>query len=354
MMSMLETFPESVKEVCGMEICTIRDVARRAGVAVSTVSRVLNGKKDVSEATRKRVLEVVEAFGYVQNGNARFLKQDRSEFAVIIVRGRRSVFLSDAAERMLAYAQGGKTPFFTEYIDETDDEFDVMRHLYAQKRAGAFIFLGSRLDERCEAVRAMGVPCVFATVDATVRDFGCASSVSIDDRAAACAVMNGLIEKGHKRIAIFGGNPEGDDPIARRYQGAVESISSHGMAFDPQELFCQVRFSLDGAYESAKAYFASHPDVTAVFAMSDTIAAGVIRALHDLGRAVPQDVSVAGFDGTQMAKYFIPSIATVSQPVEDIARESVALLLELIAGGDARHVTVDYRLVDGESVAARK
>lgn len=337
-----------------MEVYTIRDVARRAGVAVSTVSRVLNGKKDVSEATRKRVLEVVEECGYVQNGNARFLKQDRSEFAVIIVRGRRSVFLSDVAERVLAYAQNREIPMFTEYIDEADDEFDMMRQLYAQKRAGAFVFLGSRLDDRCEAVRAMGVPCVFATVDAAARDFGCASSVSIDDSAAACAVMDGLLQKGHRHIAIFGGNPEGDDPIARRYQGAAQSVASHGVAFDPAHAFREVRFSMEGGYECAKAYFTEHPEVTAVFAMSDAIAAGVIRALHELGRRVPEDVSVAGFDGTQMARYFIPSIATVSQPVESIARKSVELLRELMDGGDARHVTVDYRIVDGESVSVKK
>lgn len=335
-----------------MEVYTIRDVARRAGVAVSTVSRVLNGKKDVSEATRKRVLEVVEECGYVQNGNARFLKQDRSGFAAIIVRGRLSAFLSDVAERMRLYAQECGLKTITEYIDEMDDEFDVMRQLHAQKRAGAFVFLGSRLDERCEAVRALGAPCVFATVDASARDFGCASSVSIDDHAAAGAVITGLIQKGHTRIAIFGGNPEGDDPIARRHQGAVDALRAHGVALNTED-FCQVRFSLEDAYASAKAYFAEHPDVTAAFAMSDTIAAGVIRALHDLGKAVPGDVSVAGFDGTALARYFIPSIATVSQPAEDIAQVSVALLLERMAGEDARHVTIAHTLVDGESVSVR-
>ena len=111
---------------------------------------------------------------------------------------------------------------------------------------------------------------------------------------------------------------------------------------------------MEGGYECAKAYFTEHPEVTAVFAMSDAIAAGVIRALHELGRRVPEDVSVAGFDGTQMARYFIPSIATVSQPVESIARKSVELLRELMDGGDARHVTVDYRIVDGESVSVKK
>ena len=127
-----------------MEICTIRDVARRAGVAVNTVSRVLNGKPDVSEATRRRVLDVVEECGFVQNGHARFLKQDQSEFAMIIVRGRHSMFLGDAAERMLAFAQGKKTPFIVKYIDEEDDEFDTMRQCYAQKRAGGFVFLAAR------------------------------------------------------------------------------------------------------------------------------------------------------------------------------------------------------------------
>lgn len=336
-----------------MEICTIRDVARRAGVAVSTVSRVLNGKPDVSEATRRRVLDVVEECGFVQNGHARFLKQDQSEFAMIIVRGRRSMFLSDAAEHMLAFAQGKKTPFIVKYIDEEDDEFDTMRQCYAQKRAGGFVFLGSRLDERSEAVRALGVPCVFATVDASARDFANASSVSIDDRAAARAMMDRLIAQGHERVAIFGGCPEGDDPFTRRFQGAVDSLQAHGIAFTAEDAFRQVRFSLPGAYECAKAFFEARRDVTAVFAMSDTIAAGVIRALHDLGLRVPQDVSVSGFDGMEMARFYIPSIATVRQPVEAIARESVELLCSLMEGGDACHVTVDYELVDGESIAQK-
>ena len=336
-----------------MEVYTIRDVARRAGVAVSTVSRVLNGRPDVSEETRRRVLEIVEECGYVQNDNARSLKRTRAEFAAIIVRGRRSVFLGDVAERMLACAEGLKTPFIVEYIDEEGDEFDAMRKLYTEKGVGGVILLGSRLDERSEAVRALGMPCVFATVDASGRDFQNASSVSIDDRAAACAMMDRLLDAGHRLVAIFGGNPEGDDPMARRYQGALLSLDKHGMAFDPALFYQQVRFSLSGAYECAKHFFEAHRDVTAVLAMSDTIAAGVIRALRDLGLRVPQDVSVAGYDGTEMARYFIPSIATVRQPMDDIARESVALLCQMMEGGEPRHVTVDYVLVEGESIGER-
>ena len=333
-----------------MEIYTIRDVARKAGVAVSTVSRVLNGRPDVSEETRRRVMEVVTECGYVQNGNARFLKHTRTDFAAIIVRGRRSMFLSDVAEQMLSCAQGMKTPFLIKYIDEADDEFDTLRQLYAEKRAGGFILLGSRLDERSEVVRALGVPCVFATVDASRSGMENASSVCIDDRAATRAMMDHLLESGHRRVAIFGGNRYGDDVFARRYRGAMDSLTAHGMRFDPEESYCCLRFSLDGAYDAARQFFEAHRDVTAVLTMSDTMAAGVIRALADLGLRVPQDVSVTGFDGTQMSRYYIPSITTICQPVEAIARESVTLLCDMLEGGQPRYVTLDYMLMEGESV----
>ena len=118
-----------------VEIYTIRDIARKAGVGVSTVSRVLNGRPDVSEETRKRVMDVVNTCGFVQNDNARFLKRSRTGFAAIIVRGRRNMFLSGIAEQMLAMTQGSKTPFLIEYIDEEDDEFDALRKLYAERAA---------------------------------------------------------------------------------------------------------------------------------------------------------------------------------------------------------------------------
>ncbi|MBP3655378.1 MAG: LacI family DNA-binding transcriptional regulator [Clostridia bacterium] len=334
-----------------MEIYTIRDIARKAGVGVSTVSRVLNGRPDVSETTRKRVTEVVEACGFVQNRNARNLKTTKPVFAAIIVRGRRNMFLSDMAEEMLHCAQGYKTPFIVKYIDEEDDEFGAMRQLWNEKRAGGFILLGSRIDERSEIVASLGMPCVFATVDAAGSGIANASSVCIDDRAAAREVMDRLLANGHTNVAVFGGNSEGNDVFARRYQGAMDSLRAHGVDFNPEH-YVVTRFTLTGAYESARRFFEGHREITAVLAMSDTVAAGVIRALWELGLRVPQDVSVTGYDGTEMAKYFIPAIDTVRQPTKEIARESVKLLCEMLEGGERRDVTVAYEYVPGESVAA--
>ena len=274
-----------------MEIYTIKDVARKAGVAVSTVSRVLNGRPDVSEETRKRVMDVVEECGFVQNRNARNLKSTKSVFAAIIVRGRRNAFLNDIAEQMIECAQGLKTPFLVKYIDEQADEFEAMRQLYAERRAGGFILLGSRLDERAETVNALGVPCVFATVDASDRGLENTACVCIDDRAAMRAMMDRLLDAGHRRVAVFGGNREGDDIFARRYRGAMDSLQEHAIPYDPDE-YVKLRFSLSDAYTEAKKLFEKHRDITAVVTMSDTRAEGVIRALTDMGRRVPQDVSV--------------------------------------------------------------
>ena len=306
-------------------------------------------RPDVSEETRKRVLDVVEQFGFVQNRNARNLKNTKPVFAAIIVRGRRNAFLNDVATHMIEYSQGLKTPFLIKYIDEQDDEFDTMRQLYAEKRAGSFILLGSRLDERCEAVRVLGVPVVFATVDAQQAEFDNASSVCVDDRAATHAMMDRILAQGHTRVAVFGGNREGNDIFARRYQGAMDSLKAHGIAYNPDE-YVHSRFSLEGGYESAMRFFETHRDVTAVLTMSDMMAMGVTRALREMGLRVPEDVSVSGFDGTQMARYYVPSIASVRQPVEEIAHRSVELLCDILEGGQVQHVKVDYSLVEGESV----
>lgn len=333
-----------------MEIYTIRDVARKAGVAVSTVSRVLNGRPDVSEETRKKVMDVVEACGFVQNRNARNLKNTKPTFAAVIVRGRRNAFLNDIAEQMIECAQGLKTPFLLKYIDEEDDEFDTMRQLYAEKRAASFILLGARMDERSQAVRDVGVPVVFATVDAGNMGYENASSVCIDDRAATRAMMDRILQQGHTRVAVIGGCRDGEDIFAKRYLGAMDSLRAHGIAYDPDE-YVLSRFTLVGAYEGALRFFETHRDVTAVLTMSDMMAIGVIRALCDLGLRVPQDVSVSGFDGVEIARYVIPSITTVRQPTEEIAQKSVDLLCEMLEGGTARHVTVGYTLVEGESLA---
>lgn len=335
-----------------MKIYTIRDVAQLAGVSVTTVSRVLNHRPDVNAATREKVERVMVECNFVGNANARSLKQLDGDVAALILRGRSNPFLSGLAETMLQFAREADISFLMESIDEKDDEFQTALRLMHEKRARGFIFIGSRLDERLEVLRGQDVPMVFATVNAVNAGLPRAASVSIDDRRMGREAMEMLIRAGHTKIAIFGGSRNQGDGLADRYIGAREACEQAGVPFD-ETRYVETRFSLEDAYNAARNFFATRSDTTAVFAMSDMVAMGVIRALKDIGRRVPEDVSVVGFDGVEMGKYFIPSLSTIVQPQEEIARQSVDVLLDMMEkDGSARHLTVAAAPLLRESIAS--
>lgn len=335
-----------------MKIYTIRDVAQLAGVSVTTVSRVLNHRPDVNAATREKVERVMVECNFVGNANARSLKQLDGDVAALILRGRSNPFLSGLAETMLQFAREADISFLMESIDEKDDEFQTALRLMHEKRARGFIFIGSRLDERLEVLRGQDVPMVFATVNAVNAGLPRAASVSIDDRRMGREAMEMLIRAGHTKIAIFGGSRNQGDGLADRYIGAREACEQAGVPFD-ETRYVETRFSLEDAYNAARNFFATRSDTTAVFAMSDMVAMGVIRALRDINRRVPEDVSVVGFDGVEMGKYFIPSLSTIVQPQEEIARQSVDVLLDMMEkDGSARHLTVTAAPLLRESIAS--
>ena len=333
-----------------MKIYTIKDIAQKAGVSVTTVSRVLNKRPDVNQATREKVERVMEECHFTGNANARGLKQTDGEIVAIILRGRENPFLNSLAEAVLQYTHGLEASFLVEYVDEKADEFQTAVRLSHEKRVTGCIFLGGRIDERAHVLQNLDMPMVFATISAERAELPRAGSVFIDNRAMGFAAMQTLINAGHQRIAIFGGVRQGNDGFTQRYQGAMEALEAAGIPFD-EERYVDTRFSLRGAYDTARGFFAMKPDTTAVFAMSDTVAMGVIRALSDIGRRVPQDVSVVGYDGIEMGKYFLPRLTTVEQPINDIARESVAMLMGMLEKGEEpRHVVVPASLITRESV----
>lgn len=334
-----------------MKIYTIRDVAKLAGVSVTTVSRVLNHRPDVNAATREKVERVMAECNFVGNASARSLKQLDGDVAALILRGRSNIFLSQLAEMMLQFAGETGVSFLLETIDEKADEFQTALRLTHEKRARGFIFVGSRLDGRAQVLRGLEAPLVFATVPARELELPRVASVAVDDRRMGRLAMETLIQAGHRRIAVFGGRRDQGDALAERYLGAREACETAGVPFD-ESRYVETRFSLSDAYGAARAFFPTRGDTTAVFAMSDLVAMGVIRALKDMGKSVPEDVSVFGFDGIEMGKYFLPSLTTIAQPQEEIARKSVEVLLDMMNGGEGRHVTLPAALIRRESVGA--
>ena len=333
-----------------MKIYTIKDIARKAGVSVTTVSRVLNKRPDVNQATREKVEQVMAECHFVGNANARGLKQTEGATVAIILRGRDNPFLNRLAEAVLQYSCGHEAAFLLEYVDEQADEFQTALRLSHERRIAGFIFLGGNVDERARQYQGMDTPMVFATVNAAQAGISRAGSVIINDESMGCQAMQTLIDAGHERIAIFGGEREDKGCFSQRYCGALRALHQAGLSFD-DELYVTTRFSPHGAYTMARDFFAAHEDVTAVFAMSDTVAMSIVRALADMGRSVPGDVSVIGYDGIEMGEYFIPRLTTVEQPVDAIARESVRMLMGMVENNEEpEHLTIEGTLIRRESV----
>ena len=307
-----------------MKVYTIRDIAEMAGVSVTTVSRVLNHRPDVNQATRKKVEEIIRDCHFVGNSNARGLKQG-NEVIGVVIRGRSNPFLSSLAEAILDRADTVPDNFVTEYIDEKDDEFQTAVRMTRQNHVKGLIFVGSLIDDRVRAI--------------------------MDDRAMGRLVAEELLSLGHTRIAVFGSNPVAGDSLAMRFSGFCEAYAERGLTYD-KTLYRETRFSYDAGYEVAKVFFEERPDATALFAMSDTVAVGAIRALKDLGRSVPGDVSIVGFDGIDISRFMVPRLTTVEQPVGEIARRSVNLLLDMMEKRAApRHILVEALFRKRESIA---
>ena len=321
-----------------------------AGVSVTTVSRVLNHRPDVNIGTREKVERIIRDCHFVGNTNARGLKQG-NEVIGVVIRGRSNPFLSSLAEAILERADNVPDNFVTEYIDERGDEFQTALRMTHQNHVKGLIFVGSLIDDRVRAIRNLDVPMVFTTVNAETAALPRASSVAVDDRCMGRQVAEELLSFGHQKIAVFGSNPVAGDSLAMRFQGFCDAFADRGLTYD-SSLYRETRFSFEAGYDVARSFFTERPDATALFAMSDTVAVGAIRALRDLGRNVPDDVSVVGFDGVDISRFTLPRLTTVEQPVEDIARRSVNLLLDMMEKDAApRHILVEASFRRRESVS---
>jgi len=213
------------------------------------------------------------------------------------------------------------------------------------------IFLGGSVANFQQGFSNITVPSVLATLVSDELDFPNLSMVGVDDRAAARTAVSHLLAQGHRKIAVLGG-PATSYPSRMRRLGAQEAMEDAGLAFDDR-LYGLSNYDFESAYHAMNSLLARRAEFTALFAMSDVIAFGAIRALVSAGLRVPEDVSVIGFDGITMSRYCVPVMTTIVQPSEQIALQSVELLMRQIEhGAPAQKITLQPELQFGESVRA--
>lgn len=335
---------------------TIKDVAQRSGYAVGTVSRVLNGHPGVSEEARERIMAVMEELSFRPNGAARVLKQRESSSFGIIVKGARNLLFAGIVEEMQSRLKDAGRAASVYYLDEDSDEVETAVHVCRERKPVGILFLGGNRANFLRRFRDVTCPCVLVTTRADTMGFPNLSSVSTDDVEGAAQAMGYLLDAGHRRVGIIGGDSCVISPIMdcnisqMRLMGCQRACLQRGLTLDAERWAIVSRYSLAGGYEAASRLLDRSPDITAILAMSDVMAIGALRAIHDRGLRVPEDVSLVGFDGIEQSAYCVPRLTTIRQNASRLAQRGVDILLQQTSGGEAVHEIVPFELIRGESV----
>ena len=332
---------------------TIKDLAARTGYSVGTVSRVLNNQPHVSEAAREAILQAAQECGFHLNTNAKQLKQQHGTCILIICKSSCNELFSILLETIQARILRGHHPMVVDYVDEDENEVRRAIQLCQERKPMALLFLGGQISNFRKDFHLISQPTVLVTTDASELDFPNLSSVSVDDNDAAQLVIDQLISLGHRKFAVVGGNRETSDTSRLRYEGCMEAFHRSGIDFDPDLDYATAHFTYLDSYRATQTLLSRGRKFTALFAMSDVMAIGAMRALRDAGLRVPEDVSVMGLDGLTIGEYTTPRLSTVAQPVDTLAERSMELLQEsLVNHTPPQHETVPVTLFMRES--ARK
>ena len=341
---------------------TLKEIAEKCSVSITTVSNILNGKSNVSEKTKQRVLEVVKETGYRPNYMARGLRasktnsigiiiDDLTEFSSTgIIDGIMSYFdehkYKAILENLRFYSKWGTKWYhnkgYEESVQQAIDEFVSIK-------VDGIIYVAGHA--RCISCIPENSTTPLVISYAFTEQPGI-SSVEFDDIKAACDMTTNLIKKGHSKIAVIAGS-ETNIHTQRRLEGYKKALSENGI--NDCNLLKYANWDRQSGYEAAKELLAKS-DCTAIFCFNDLMAAGVYDYLNEKGLIPGKDISVAGFDNRTMSQFLKPALTTVEIPLVEIGRKSAELILKQIASPDdfeTQQSFVECKIIERDSVKAK-
>jgi len=330
---------------------TILDVARRARVSTATVSRVLSQPELVRQATRLRVMHVVDELGYEPNLAARTLRTLRSSKLLLMVPDISNPFFSKVirgAEQTAREAGYAVVLGDTSHDSAAEEQYVGM---FRRREVDGLVILGHRLPEAL-AIEVARRPGQTAVVNACEYTPGLGiSSVHIDNAAAGEQAIDHLLDLGHRDIGVITGPME--SPLSRdRLAGAQRAMAAHAVL--DRMVVGSGDFSVESGLEQASQLL--ERGVTGLFCFSDEMAIGAMNAIRSRELSCPDDVSVVGFDDIRFARYLTPPLTTIAQPGSEIGRSAVELLLRTISGDlvEPAAVALPHQLiVRGSTARAR-
>jgi len=319
---------------------TIKDIARDLGVSYATVSLALNDAPGVNEETRRRIKEYARQVRYRPNASARAISTGRTHLVAVILGRLTDSFFEEIVQGVENVAiRFGYDVIVNTIGAETLPENEVIERLISRHIDGLIgtAYLSPTTVRRLSEV---GIPTLLLRPVAV----GAQPYVAVDDLLGGQIAAQHLVDRGHRRVLFVGD----DSPYGRlRAEGARQILTAHG----GQLALCSVAHVLDGegAYEHLRARLRENPDFTAVFCASDVLAVGVYRALREEAVAIPEQMSVVGFDDLRWTRLLTPPLTTVHQPQVSQGETAMQMLVDLMEGREVESRMLQPRLVVRES-----
>ncbi|AZR74901.1 hypothetical protein BBF96_10665 [Anoxybacter fermentans] len=315
---------------------TLKDIAKKAGVSESTVSRVLNGIPKASSETRDKILKIAKELGYYPNDVARSLAKQKTHIIGLIV--------SDIANPYFASVIGGVEEVaslkgYSLIISATGGkEKEELKYIkiLKEKKVDGIVFMSGRMPDSCEkALVESEIPTV--VVSRKVKSF--LPSIHIDNIGESYKAVEYLIKLGHRRIAMISGPCIDKESGYHRLLGYKNALADYDLPFE-EELVQEGDFKMDSGRKAMENLLSLKKLPTAVFAASDAMGVGAIKAIKKAGLRVPEDISVIGFDNSIISLACDPELTTIGQPVKDLGRTAMEMLYKIIQGEELERRTI--------------
>ncbi len=312
-----------------MRRISIKDVAREAGVSITTVSYVLNDRpgETISPETSARVWEAAKRLNYVPNLSARSLSSRRSNLIGVVIPqtepGREFMFTNPFyGELLSAIEYEARVNGYHLLLSGTGVDQDYT-HIARTRDVDGIVLIGTYPTENLEALKQMDVPVVL--IDSYVNDEAF-HMIGIEDKGGARLAVDYLIDKGHRRIAFVTGSLREYGVNSKRFEGYEEALRSRGIPIDPDIVFSGT-IDFDYGCQAAE-LITTQNSVTAAFVTADVLGMGLIKGMNSLGRRIPHDLSIVSFDDVYLAQMSDPSLTTVHQDIGEKGRKAVAMIIE--------------------------
>lgn len=337
---------------------SIRDVAKKADVSISTVSRALNGYEDVSEETRMKVQKVANELGYSPNISAKNLSSKKTKNVAILISG---MLKDQQTDEFIMLMIKGAYSYFEKHnltmtiytIGSEKQKVQTYDEFCREHSLAGTVLMGLKTsDKYVETLKEAKTPC--ATIDIEISGEN-VTSVITNDVTAFEEITQYVINQNHKKLVLVYGRKKAE-VAEKRFQGFKRALDKNGISLKDIPIL-YTDFLEEKAYEKVKKYIEENGEngATAFLCMSDLTALGAIRAIRTCGYSCPDDFSVTGFDGVSFLNYFEPHVATINQQIREKGYQAAKVLTKMVNNEPHKKtVIINHSLEKGNSVKLLK